>query len=148
MKILIYGSGGIGSYLGAYLLKNGHDVTFLAREKRFEFLKEKGLIIKSSIESFNLKEIVVQNQIKKIDSFDFIIICVKLYDFDYVSGTALLSIIGDSDLSTLDDFYTTGVPIRIAFIPSDLIAQFDETPSMSELMTTLEIGENDVLLRE
>lgn len=71
-----------------------------------------------------------------------------VYDFDYVSGTALLSIIGDSDLSTLDDFYTTGVPIRIAFIPSDLIAEFDKTPSMSELMTTLEIEENDVLLRE
>ncbi|MEH6656736.1 hypothetical protein [Leeuwenhoekiella marinoflava] len=71
-----------------------------------------------------------------------------VYDFDFTSGTALLSIIGDSDLSTLDDFYTAGVPIRIAFIPSDLIAQFDKTPTLSELMTTLDINESEVQLRK
>ncbi|MCC4213240.1 hypothetical protein [Leeuwenhoekiella parthenopeia] len=71
-----------------------------------------------------------------------------VYDFDYASGTALLSIIGDSDLSTIDDSYTAGVPIRIAIIPSDLIAQFDKTPSFSELMTTLDIEESEIQLRK
>lgn len=71
-----------------------------------------------------------------------------VYDFDYVSGTALISIIGDSDLSTLDDFYTVGVPIRIALIPSDLISQFNKTPSLSELMNTLDIKESDIQLRK
>ena len=71
-----------------------------------------------------------------------------VYDFNYATGTAVLSIIGDSDLSTLDDFYTSGVPIRIAIIPTDLIAQFNKTPSLSELMTTLDIKESEVQLRK
>ncbi|WP_442846063.1 hypothetical protein [Leeuwenhoekiella sp. H156] len=71
-----------------------------------------------------------------------------VYDFDFASGTALLSIIGDSDLSTLGDSYTAGVSIRIAIIPSELIAQFDKTPSFSELMTTLDIEESEIQLRK
>ena len=31
MKILVYGTGAVGSYLGARLAHQGHDVTFVAR---------------------------------------------------------------------------------------------------------------------
>lgn len=70
-----------------------------------------------------------------------------VYDFDYASGTALISIIGDSDLSTLDAFYTDGVPIRIAFIPAELFAKFEETPSFNELMGALELKEENFIIR-
>ncbi len=43
MKILIVGAGATGGYFGARLADAGRDVTFLVRERRAEFLRERGL---------------------------------------------------------------------------------------------------------
>ena len=36
MRVLIVGVGGIGSFLGSYLIKGGFDITFIARGKRYK----------------------------------------------------------------------------------------------------------------
>ena len=46
-KILIFGSGVIGSIYGGLLAKSGQDITMLARDSRFEFLKTNGLQIQT-----------------------------------------------------------------------------------------------------
>ena len=33
MKILVIGVGGIGGFIGSYLVSNNYDVTFIARKK-------------------------------------------------------------------------------------------------------------------
>ena len=38
MKIAIMAAGGLGSYYGALLAKDGHDVTFIAARKRLELI--------------------------------------------------------------------------------------------------------------
>lgn len=43
MKFLIFGAGGIGSYYGAKLLDSGNEVTFIARGKHLEAIKQNGL---------------------------------------------------------------------------------------------------------
>ena len=48
MKILIYGVGGIGGFLGSKLIEETINLTFMARGKRYDFLKKNGLILKSS----------------------------------------------------------------------------------------------------
>ena len=40
MKILIFGVGGIGGFLGSYLVETSAEVTFIARGKRLEHLKK------------------------------------------------------------------------------------------------------------
>jgi len=45
MKILFYGAGVIGSIYSAKLYKRGIDVTLLARGKKYENLKQNGVII-------------------------------------------------------------------------------------------------------
>lgn len=45
MKILIVGAGATGGYFGARLAEAGRDVTFLVREQRAAFLKQRGLRI-------------------------------------------------------------------------------------------------------
>ncbi len=45
MKILFYGAGVIGSIYAAKLYEAGIDVILLAREKRYETLKNNGIII-------------------------------------------------------------------------------------------------------
>jgi 2-dehydropantoate 2-reductase len=47
LKILIYGSGVIGSIFGARLSLSGQDVTMLARGKRLDEIKDEGLILRN-----------------------------------------------------------------------------------------------------
>ena len=43
MKILIYGVGGVGGFIGSHLQKTGFDISYIARGTRFEFLKKMDL---------------------------------------------------------------------------------------------------------
>ena len=45
MRILIYGAGAIGGYLGAILSRSGVDVTMLARGATFDTIKSHGLVV-------------------------------------------------------------------------------------------------------
>lgn len=69
MKILIYGAGVVGSYAAHELKRVGHEVTILARGKRYEELKEKGLVIrhwlqrKTTVDKINIvKELLPDDQ--------------------------------------------------------------------------------------
>ncbi len=82
MRLLIYGVGGVGGVLGAHLERADFDVSYVARGKRFQFLKTKGLILDSSLENIKHKKVKVFNSIPQKNNFDIIISTVKLYDFD------------------------------------------------------------------
>lgn len=84
MNILIYGVGGIGGFLGAFLLKAGYNVTFLSRGKNYLNLKTNGLILQSTAGFQSYKNIDIISEFKNYKKFDIIIVCVKLYDFDQV----------------------------------------------------------------
>lgn len=69
MKILIYGAGVLGSYAAYELKRVGHEVTILARGKRYEELREKGLVIrhylqrKTTVDKINVvKELLPEDQ--------------------------------------------------------------------------------------
>ena len=47
MKYLIIGAGGTGGCIGAYLAKAGNDVTFIARGKHLQAIRENGLTVHS-----------------------------------------------------------------------------------------------------
>ena len=93
MKILVIGVGGIGGYLGSFLNESKFDVTFIARKKRFLFLKSKGLIVESQNKKKKQK-IKVLEEIPDNETFDLIINTVKLYDFDRVLYEIRSKIVG------------------------------------------------------
>ena len=82
MKVLIYGVGGIGGYLGSKLLKTDFDVSFIARGERFKYLKSNGLQINSNKENKIFKPIKVFDSIPAKVNFDIVLSTVKLYDFE------------------------------------------------------------------
>ena len=82
MNILIYGVGGIGGFLGSKLIDESINLTFMARGKRYDFLKKNGLFLKSSLGNSSVKKIHVINKIDPDSRFDYIFSTVKLYDFD------------------------------------------------------------------
>ena len=74
MKIEIFGAGALGSLIGAFLVKAGFDVVFVARGKQLEALKRK-LIISGIIE----EEFDVYATDKPED-VDLVFLTVKAYD--------------------------------------------------------------------
>ncbi|MAZ46646.1 MAG: hypothetical protein CMM98_03625 [Rickettsiales bacterium] len=84
MKILVIGVGGIGGFIGSYLVDNNYDVTFIARKKRLSHLKANGLRLESELGKIYCPKIKVTDRIPYKESFDIIINTVKLYDFDSV----------------------------------------------------------------
>ena len=49
MKVLIFGLGGVGGFLGSYLLKTENEIFFLSRGKTFENMNKNGLTLKSEL---------------------------------------------------------------------------------------------------
>ena len=84
MKILVIGAGGIGGFIGSYLVNDNYDVTFVARKKRLNYLKTNGLKLESELGKIYSPKIKVAEEIPEGESFDIIINTVKLYDFDTV----------------------------------------------------------------
>ncbi len=82
MKILIFGVGGVGGYLGSKLETTDLDISYVARGKRFDFLKKNGLLVHSANGNINIKKIKVFKKIPEKERYDIIISTVKLYDFD------------------------------------------------------------------
>ncbi len=78
LRILIYGAGVIGSIFGGKLARAGNDVTVLARGKRFEEIKNNGIVL---VNPRTLKD--EQVSVKVIDSllpndqFDYIIVTMQ-----------------------------------------------------------------------
>lgn len=81
MKIVVLGAGAVGGYFGGRLAYAGFPVTFLVREKRFEQLKENGLVVHSVKEDFSIKPTVVKN-VEEIEEPDLVIVALKNYHLE------------------------------------------------------------------
>lgn len=80
MKYLILGTGGIGGSLGGFLLNKGLDVSFIARGKHLEAIKEKGLRLNSYlIGDKNFKDVKIYTENEYTDTPDVIFVTVKSY---------------------------------------------------------------------
>ena len=81
MKILIFGAGAIGSVIGGFLAKAGHNVSFLGRPWHMEKISRDGLKISGIWGEHLIKGIKVLNSTSEIDDeFDLIIMTVKSYN--------------------------------------------------------------------
>ena len=88
MKILVYGVGGIGGFIGSFLCKTKFVTTFLSRGKTFLNLKKNGLKLESLLGNQESRNIQITDNLDDFNEFDIIILSVKLYDLK----TCLLNI--------------------------------------------------------
>lgn len=71
MKILVYGAGVLGSYAAYELKMAGHEVTILARGKRYEELKEKGLVIRHYLQrKTTVDKVNIVKELLPCDQYD------------------------------------------------------------------------------
>lgn len=80
-KILVLGAGSVGGYYAGRLVEAGHDVTFLVREKRQQYLATNGLEIESPAGNAKLSVKTILKQQLKPD-YDFIFLTCKAYDLE------------------------------------------------------------------
>ena len=83
MKILIIVAGVLGSNL-AHSLKKGNDITILARNKTYETLKNKGLIIKHKFGKKTVDNFKVIDKLEENDIYDCIFVVSRFSSLDSI----------------------------------------------------------------
>src|SRR5262249_3654080 len=78
VKIVVLGAGALGSIVGAHLVRAGHDVTLIARERRAETLSKQGLVLKGLVE-FTVPATVTTTPLT-VRSAEALLVTVKTYD--------------------------------------------------------------------
>jgi 2-dehydropantoate 2-reductase len=80
VKIAVMGSGGVGGYFGARLVKGGADVTFVARGAHLAAMREQGLSVEGGPEDLHLASVNVVEDPAAIGVVDLVMFAVKLWD--------------------------------------------------------------------
>jgi 2-dehydropantoate 2-reductase len=81
MKIAVIGAGGVGGFFGGRLAHIGCDITFVARGRHLEAMRQGGLVIESDAhEAIRVSGVKATDQPETIGPVDLVIIAVKLWD--------------------------------------------------------------------
>ncbi|ACO47995.1 2-dehydropantoate 2-reductase [Deinococcus deserti] len=86
MKLLIWGAGAIGGTIGAYLVRAGHDVTFVdCAADHVKSIREGGLHIEGPIESFTVHAAAFTPG-EVTGQWDHVLLCTKAQDTASAAG--------------------------------------------------------------
>ena len=114
MRITIIGTGGVGGYFGGRLAQAGNEVTFIARGKHLEAMKNKGLQVNSINGNFHLAKVNATSDLEQSGRADLIILAVKAWQLREVGP--LLKTIMDKD--------TLVLPLQNGVLASDELKAF------------------------
>lgn len=85
MKIVVLGAGAIGCFFGGLLARKDMDVTFVAKGRTLERLRQHDLIVKSIRGDFSLPvKVVDAEQLRAEENYDFILLAIKSTALDDV----------------------------------------------------------------
>lgn len=97
MRIAVFGTGGVGGYFGGRLAQIGQDVTFIARNKSLDAMRERGLRVDSIAGDFTLPRVEVTDDPRKVGVVDYVLCCVKAGQVA-AAGKAMLPMVGPETL--------------------------------------------------
>jgi 2-dehydropantoate 2-reductase len=79
-RVLVFGSGALGGYFGACLVRAGHDVVFVARGANLDALRSSGLRVAGAKGDFAVGPLEATDA--PSGEFELVLLCVKNYDLD------------------------------------------------------------------
>jgi 2-dehydropantoate 2-reductase len=78
MNTLIYGAGPLGSLYACLLHRAGNDISLLARNEHYDYLKENGVVLHNEFTGEKMIEKVkLVNALKEEDTYDLIIVMMR-----------------------------------------------------------------------
>ena len=85
MKVLIYGAGAIGCYIGGRLANMGHSITLILRQTSAELIMRDGLFLNEGRERLRTHPSAVTSLRQALldgATYDVVFLCMKSYDID------------------------------------------------------------------
>ncbi len=82
MKILIFGAGAVGSLLGGFFAKSGHDVSLLGRPAHLDEIRRKGLQIKGIWGTHVVKSFSLYSNAGDLTNSEFNLVILTVKSFD------------------------------------------------------------------
>jgi len=79
MRIVVFGTGGVGGYFGGRLAQAGEDVTFIARGEHLRAIKASGLRVDSSGGDFVVYPAKAADNVNEVGETDLVILGVKAW---------------------------------------------------------------------
>ena len=79
MKIVIFGTGGVGGYFGGRLAQAGEQVTFIARGEHLRAIQESGLRVDSLEGDFVVRPAKATDNVNDVGQADLVIVGVKAW---------------------------------------------------------------------
>ena len=103
MKVAIIGAGAIGSYFGGKLALTGNEVTFVARGRQYEALRDTGLTLVTDHDRTKVTGIRVVPRISDLTAPDAVLVTVKGWDTEQVARDLAVAPIADSVVLSLQN---------------------------------------------
>lgn len=128
MRLVIYGAGALGSYFGAKLCQQGHNVVFIARGRQLEALRTRGISVVSADEQFDLPSVQVTDDPAGVGKADYVLLAVKTWHIETVLPHLPGMVGADTRVLTLQNGVETpqiiGSVIGIAHVLAGVVRGF------------------------
>jgi 2-dehydropantoate 2-reductase len=85
MRVAVFGAGGVGGYFGARLAQAGEEVTFIARGKHLDAIREHGLRVDSVQGDFVLSPAQATDDSAQVGAVDMVLLGVKTWQVSEVT---------------------------------------------------------------
>ena len=95
MRIVVFGTGGVGGYFGGRLARTGEDVTFIARGEHLRAIKTSGLKVDSPGDNFVIYPARATDVVSEVGETDLVILGVKAWQVPE-SGRAIKPLVGSN----------------------------------------------------
>lgn len=117
MKYLIYGAGGIGGCLAAFLAQGEKDVSLIARGAHLEAIQKNGLVLETGHGTFAVPVRACEQE-QVTDRPDVIFVCVKGYSLEGTLPTLKRLSDGHTIVIPLLNIYGTGARLQPELSPA------------------------------
>lgn len=85
MRIVVYGTGGVGGYFGGRLAHAREDVTFIARGENLRAILVNGLQVDSINGNFLINPVQVTDDPRQVGKVDMVLVCVKAWQIPEIA---------------------------------------------------------------
>ena len=79
MRIVVFGTGGVGGYFGGRIAQSGEDVTFIARGEHLRAIQTSGLRVDSQLGDFLIHPAKATDDVTEAGPADLVIVAVKAW---------------------------------------------------------------------